>query len=551
LTRWPKEQKICPFVRFADIRQRAGGHFQEHQMAELSGASKALIAVIAIGSIGGAAYTHRQRWLGRDPPRTTTPQPAMPVAGGRKPGELVVGLSQWPGHMGLVVANGGLTTQPGSAAAEAGLDLRIVFLEDSARKNRALADGQVDAVWSTVDELPISVGTFREAGFEVRAFLQIDWSRGGDACVASREVEKVEDVLGRKSSVMMFSPDHLVFEFMVNNSQLTAPQIARVRRDTLFSRDDITYARHLFVEGRVDVACMWEPDVTLALGSRPGAHRLFSTADATELVADVLVARRSWLAGGKSDPGLELARVFFSGVKRATADPAATARLVSTVVPRFRDELGYEQTAAALQWVRWTDVADNAGLFGLEGGTPAFDRLFRQADAIWIDYPQAKIKDRVAPAAVRDDRIVRRIWEESGRPTDVPPVQYQTAMAQNGSPVFTKSISINFDTARAALDTGSMATLNYQLLPQLEMARGMYIRVEGNTDGNGPPDQNQRLSELRAQAIVDYLVSRGIDRARIVARGNGKGQPVASNKTAAGRARNRRTDILFISSVRG
>ena len=74
----------------------------------------------------------------------------------------------------------------------------------------------------------------------------------------------------------------------------------------------------------------------------------------------------------------------------------------------------------------------------------------------------------------------------------------------------------------------------------------MYIRVEGNTDNLGDESWNQGLSERRAQAIVDYLVSRGIDARRIVAQGNGSSKPVASNKTAEGRARNRRTDILFI-----
>jgi outer membrane protein OmpA-like peptidoglycan-associated protein len=92
-----------------------------------------------------------------------------------------------------------------------------------------------------------------------------------------------------------------------------------------------------------------------------------------------------------------------------------------------------------------------------------------------------------------------------------------------------------------------MNILNNQLMPQLEMARGMYVRVEGNTDNVGSKSRNQVLSEERAKAIVDYLVSRGVEPARVVARGNGDSKPVASNKTADGRASNRRTDILFIS----
>jgi OOP family OmpA-OmpF porin len=83
-------------------------------------------------------------------------------------------------------------------------------------------------------------------------------------------------------------------------------------------------------------------------------------------------------------------------------------------------------------------------------------------------------------------------------------------------------------------------------VPQVHIAAGMYIRVEGNTDNVGDETWNQGLSERRARAIVDYLVTRGIDAGRMVARGNGSGKPLASNKTADGRARNRRTDVLFI-----
>ena len=264
-----------------------------------------------------------------------------------------VAISQWPGHMALLVGAGGLKTQPGSIAAAEGLDLEIQFIEDAPSKNEALSKGEVDFVWQTVDELPISLGAYRSAGVDVRAFMQIDWSRGGDACVASKDVLTVESVYGRKSAMLMFSPDHTVFEFMINNSRLTQEQVAEVRRSTKFSPDDPTFARTLFKEGKVDVACLWEPDVTLALEERPGAHRLFSTADATELVADVLLARQEFL---ESEPALaeKLARVWFKAVERANLDRAAAATLISTVASRFRDELGYDKTLKALNWARWT-----------------------------------------------------------------------------------------------------------------------------------------------------------------------------------------------------
>jgi len=468
--------------------------------------------------------------------------PAAPQPGRRA---VTVALSQWPGHLALVVGNGGLTTQPGSAAAGEGLDLKITFIEDAPSKNKALQEGKVDAVWETVDELPIALGGFKAAGADVRAFIQIDWSRGGDACVASRDIKKVEDVIGHKAAVLMFSPDHTVLEFMLTNSRLTADEVAQVRKATSFSMDDFTYARILFGKGQIDVACLWEPDVTLALASRPGAHRLFSTADATELVADTLVARREFL-DLYPELAVKLARVWFAGVKKAEGDRPAAARLVATVCSRFRDELGYDATLKAFGWARWTTLADNVRMFGLDGQPPAFDRVYNQADGIWINYPQAEIKDRFAPATLRDDRIVRRIWEAEGKRVATRTEKYQPEIAATGKPLFTKPISIGFHSGKIDLSGEAMAMLNLHVVPQVQMAGGMYVRVEGNTDNVGDETWNQGLSERRAQAIVDYLASRGIDRRRLLARGNGATNPLTTNKTAEGRARNRRTDILFI-----
>ena len=529
-------------------------------MQQLTALSKLLIAGILAGSAFTAYRTYGPALAAAHSEPTalaarsvTSPKSAPPAAlalastraasVGERP--LRVALSQWPGHLALVVAAGGLTTQPGSIADKAGLKLEIRFIEDAPSKNKALADGEVDVVWQTVDELPISLSSYRARGVEAKAFLQLDWSRGGDACVASSSVKKVEDMVGRRSAVLMFSPDHTVLEFMIENSRLTREQLAGVRKATQFSADDITFARRLFERKEVDVACMWEPDVTLALKARPGAHRLFSTADATELVADVLLARRELLDA--EQPLLQkLARSWFDAVEQATRDKPAAARVISSAAPRFRDELGYEQTLTALSWVKWTGLGDNTRLFGLDGSPPAFDRVYNQADGIWINYPEAEIKERFVPATLRDDRAVRAVWEAAGKPRFKDEVAYEQSVAQGGVAVFTKPVSITFGSGSSELSAEAIAAINQQVLPQLQIAGGMYARIEGNTDSVGDYATNQLLSEQRASAIVAYLVSRGIPRERLEARGNGPAAPVASNKTPQGRALNRRTDVLFI-----
>ncbi len=531
-------------------------------MEKLTSVSKVLIAAILGGSSVVAFHTHGDRVaaLTRPAPAPRVKAETAPAATARPTAAVVepspvrgrplrVAVSQWPGHMPILIAAGGLKTQPGSPAHELGLDLEIVFIEDAPSKNKALQQGEIDFVWQTVDELPISLGGYKAAGIDARAVLQIDWSRGGDACVASKEVRKVEDLLGRRAATLLFSPDHTVFEFMITNSQLTPEQVRQVRKATQFSPDDFTFARDLFIKSKIEVACLWEPDVTLALAGRPGSHRLFSTADATELVADVLFGRKS-LLDAQPDVVEKLARAWFAAVERAEKDRPAAARLISTVASRFKDELGYEKTLAALGWAKWTNLADNARFFGLDGEAPAFDRVYNQADGIWINYPEAEIKDRFAPSVLRDERIVKKLWEEAGRPAPQAAVNVEPELARTGAPVFTKSLSITFASGSNRLSPEAIAVVNQQVLLQLQMAGGMSVRIEGNTDSVGDPQENQALSEQRARSIVDYLAARGVVPKRMVARGNGAGNPRASNATPEGRAENRRTDILFIRGTK-
>ena len=71
------------------------------------------------------------------------------------------------------------------------------------------------------------------------------------------------------------------------------------------------------------------------------------------------------------------------------------------------------------------------------------------------------------------------------------------------------------------------------------------VIATGHTDSRGSDAYNQKLSERRAAAVKDYLVSKGIPASKITTIGKGESQPVATNKTDEGRQKNRRVDIEF------
>jgi len=76
----------------------------------------------------------------------------------------------------------------------------------------------------------------------------------------------------------------------------------------------------------------------------------------------------------------------------------------------------------------------------------------------------------------------------------------------------------------------------------------LLVQVEGHTDDRGASSFNILLSHARATAVADYLVSRGVDRERLVARGFGPTRPVGSNATAEGRAANRRVAFTVVKT---
>jgi OOP family OmpA-OmpF porin len=74
----------------------------------------------------------------------------------------------------------------------------------------------------------------------------------------------------------------------------------------------------------------------------------------------------------------------------------------------------------------------------------------------------------------------------------------------------------------------------------------MQVEIAGYTDSEGDDKHNLELSRRRAEAVEEYLIEKGIPENRIVAKGYGKENPIASNDTEEGRAENRRVEFVVI-----
>ncbi|MBS1496601.1 MAG: OmpA family protein [Bacteroidetes bacterium] len=120
-----------------------------------------------------------------------------------------------------------------------------------------------------------------------------------------------------------------------------------------------------------------------------------------------------------------------------------------------------------------------------------------------------------------------------------------------GCPVIAKEVvdKINYAAKNIFFATGSSKLLAKSYKSLNEVAKlladdeTLQLSIDGHTDNTGKADKNQTLSEARANAVKTYLASKGVADTRMTATGYGQDKPVADNKTAAGRAKNRRVEM--------
>lgn len=106
--------------------------------------------------------------------------------------------------------------------------------------------------------------------------------------------------------------------------------------------------------------------------------------------------------------------------------------------------------------------------------------------------------------------------------------------------------NVFFATGKAEISQSSETELK-NLLNLLNNVPSLKLEIAGHTDSVGKSSSNKRLSTKRAEAVVKYLIKNGISSNRLIAKGYGEDVPVASNKTKAGRQKNRRTEFEVIA----
>jgi outer membrane protein OmpA-like peptidoglycan-associated protein len=185
-------------------------------------------------------------------------------------------------------------------------------------------------------------------------------------------------------------------------------------------------------------------------------------------------------------------------------------------------------------------------LDGKDADQALFDSIFNAASERWV--ARSYITAPAAPASAKDDSFLRKIYQRKPVKRIADEFAAAPPSARLQPAIEVTRVTVNFAPGQAGLSQAARRALDDRvgLLPKV--FSGAYIRVEGNTDDTGSAELNRALSLRRAQQVIDYLVTRhGLSERQFIPIGNGPDKPVAPNTTAAGKAKNRRTDFSVVA----
>ncbi len=152
-----------------------------------------------------------------------------------------------------------------------------------------------------------------------------------------------------------------------------------------------------------------------------------------------------------------------------------------------------------------------------------------------------------APAVVQPKVVAPAPVAPVEAPAPVAPVVQAPPPAPVAAAKVTFAVDAFFDFDKSILKPEGKAKLN-DLIGKVQGVNLEVIVAVGHTDSVGSDAYNQKLSVRRSEAVKAYLVSKGIGKNRVYTEGKGEKQPVATNKTAQGRAKNRRVEIEVVGT---
>lgn len=528
-----------------------------------------ILAGLTGGLVLGGKWVLTQTSVG-DKLMAVKPAPATQAAAKVKVGandSLRVSIVSFHGYAPALVANGNsLTTKSGSIFANMGADVELVLQDNVPTLTEIFTSGTAQCAWRTSDFWAQEHPNLRNAGLDAQAVMVVDNTQGGDAIIAKDpSIRTVEDLAGHSVALVEFTPSHGLLSTAVDGSSLTPRKKQTIRVVPINADEGTPGVRAAYAAGKVDAAVLWDPDLSLTL-KEGGGHVVYSTAQAKDLIYDVIVCDSRVLTDAAGRAKVEkLVAGWLEGVKAARANPDGAVQALIEAEPMFAQlakDQGADFIKSLFKNVAWTDLADNARILGLAGGTNQYERVYKQFDGIYreagsLANPNSPV---IAPQMSFDYSFVKGLLSKDGsalaqaaKPTAT---FTQAGAATANHAVLTKPVAINFEVGSATLTAKTKKVIDTQMVPFIESNSGSYIELSGHTDSTGSASDNLALSARRAAAVRDYLVGQWeVDKNRLKMVGRGSSAPICQEPgTADGlsldecRALNRSTRVAVLGN---
>lgn len=509
------------------------------------------IVLVGSGSVLWNLYKNRKA-DGGDEGAAATAQTdgGKPVAAGSNAGKgdgplgssgnpLKVSIVSFHGYAPALVANGqSLKTESGSLFDREGLNVEFVIQDDIPTLSTIFEAGTAQCAWRTSDFWAQEQPNLRNSGHDAKAVMIVDNTRGADAIIArDPSIRSVEDLAGKKLALLQFTPSHGMSIDAIDNSSLSARKKQTVEYVYIAAEDGLAGVRAALESGSVDAAALWDPDLSLALRATRG-HVVYSTKTASNLIFDVIVCDQRVLDNPQGREAVQkLVNGWMKGVDAAKVNPdGAVDALVKTeefFTLLAKDE-GKPFVKKLFDNLLWTGVADNARILGMSGGTNHYERVYQRFDQIYraagaLANPKSPV---IAPQDSFDTSFIRKLYDAStSAQVEAKKVETYTAVereeAVQAPATVTKPVIVNFGSGQSALSKRAERTIDTDMVPFIENNGSAYFEISGNTDSTGNLAVNNRLSQARAEAVVDYLSKQWeFPRERFKIVGNGPNKPL-------------------------
>lgn len=512
--------------------------------ARLTTFSKFMITLLIVGVIAfGAKYFIQNTDAGKKIAEKADQSETEKQSGseGSDKNTIKVGVVTWGGYAGGQYFNEGFKASEASRFfKDYGFKVEFKILDDFEASRAAWKKDEVNLLWTTADAFPTEAAALKD--FEPRVVFQADWSRGGDAIVVRRGINKVSDLVGKKIAVAEMTPSHSFLIWLLEAGGLTPKDVEIVPEPNAVD------AAQVFKSQQVDAAVVWSPDDEACVKSVPGSRVLENTRSASNIIADVFIAKKEFI-DNNADKLQKLYEGWMKGAAEINASDAnkrKAAKILAENFPGFTEDDTYK----SINNVRLCTHGDNKNFFGLNSSYKGVngEALYNRMAGVYktLGYAQGNVPSW---RLVAYPNLIQNTSLDGPENAAEGQKQFTVANAKEAGKeaIATKQVSINFRSGEYLPDENAKYIIQKEFVDIAKAFSNSRIRVEGNTDNVGNPEKNKQLSYKRAKAVVDYLVNDfGMPRNRFIIVGNGAEKPLESNDTEQGRAKNRRTDFELV-----